>query len=114
MKRGEASVDAADTPLGRYEREVRGEVERKWHIYLHLRRDGLNKGYLQLVFYVNKKGKVERLKVINDKESTPFLTEITLRAIKDAKIPPMPADVIPLLPKTDPECLKIQYDVLIY
>ena len=114
LKRGEASVDAADTPLGRYEREVRGEVERKWHIYLHLRRDGLNKGYLQLVFYVNKKGKVERLKVINDKESTPFLTEITLRAIKDAKIPPMPADVIPLLPKTDPECLKIQYDVLIY
>lgn len=102
------------TPLDRYYRKVTGQVEKKWNIYLHLRRDGLTKGYLQLVFYVNKKGKVEGLKVINDKESTPLLTEITLRAIKDAKIPPMPADVIPLLPVEDRERLKIQYDALIY
>ncbi len=110
----EISVDAANTPLGRYYRQVTGEVEKKWHVYLKLRRAGVNAGYLQLVFYVNKKGKVEGLKVINDKESTPLLAEITLQAIKDAEIPPMPADVIPLLPVEDRERLKIHYDALIY
>ena len=110
----EVSVDAANTPLGRYYRQVTGEVEKKWHVYLKLRRAGVTAGYLQLVFYVNKKGKVEGLKVINDKESTPLLAEITLQAIKDAEIPPMPADVIPLLPVEDRERLKIQYDALVY
>ena len=47
-------------------------------------------------------------------DSNPLHTEFTLQAIKDAEIPPMPADVIPLLPKNDRERLKIQYDVLIY
>ena len=44
----------------------------------------------------------------------PLLTKLTLRAIKDAEIPAMPADVIPLLPKNDRERLKIHYDALIY
>jgi hypothetical protein len=42
----------------------------------------------------------------SDEESYMPLTEITLHAIKDAEIPPMPADVIPLLPVEDPERLK--------
>jgi hypothetical protein len=107
-------VKLTTTPLWRYYRQVTGQVERKWHIYLRLRTGALPAGYLQLVFYVNKKGKVEDLRVLDDKKSNPFLTEITLRAIKDAKIPPMPADVIPLLPKNNPERLKIEYDALVY
>jgi hypothetical protein len=108
------TVELTATPLDRYIREVREQVEKKWSIYLHVRRrEGLAAGYLQLVFYVNKKGKVESLEVVNDKESNPLLTGITLRAIKDADIPRMPVDVLPLLPKNDPERLKIQYDALI-
>ncbi|MCF7788385.1 MAG: hypothetical protein K9N47_19855 [Prosthecobacter sp.] len=110
----EASVDAADTPLGRYYRQVTGQVEKKWHVYLHLRRDGATAGYLQIVFYVNRKGKVEGLRVVNAKESNPVLTELTVRAIQDADIPPMPANVIPSLPMNDQERLKIEYDALIY
>ena len=75
-------MDAAETPLGRYYRQVTGQVEKKWHVYLHLRRDGATAGYLQIVFYVNKKGKVESLRVVNDKESNPILTELTVRAMK--------------------------------
>ncbi len=110
----EASVDAADTPLGRYYRQVTGQVEKKWHVYLHLRRDGATAGYLKIVFYVNKKGKVEGLRVVNAKESNPVLTELTVRAIQDAEIPPMPPEVIPSLPMNDQERLKIDYDALIY
>jgi hypothetical protein len=47
-------------------------------------------------------------------DSHPMLAELTLQAIKDAEIPAMPADVIPLLPKNDRERLKIQYDAAIY
>ncbi|MBN8420021.1 MAG: hypothetical protein J0L73_13980 [Verrucomicrobia bacterium] len=110
----EASVDAADTPLGRYYRQVTGQVEKKWHVYLHLRRDGATAGYLQIVFYVNKKGKVEGLRVVNDKESNPVLTELTVRAIQDAEIPPMPPEVVPSLPMNDQDRLKVEYDALIY
>lgn len=110
----EAAVDAEETPKGRYIRQVTGQVEKKWHIYRLLRRDGVTYGSLEIVFYVNKKGKVEDLRVVNDKESNPVLTNFTLQAIRDAAIPPIPADVIPSLPMNDQERLKIEYNVLIY
>lgn len=110
----EAAVDAEESPKGRYIRQVTGQVEKKWHIYRHLRRDGVTYGSLEIVFYVNKKGKVEDLRVVNDKESNPVLTGFTLQAIRDAVIPPIPAEVIPTLPMNDQERLKIEYNVLIY
>lgn len=110
----EDAVDAEATPKGRYIRQVTGQVEKKWHIYRLLRRDGVTYGSLQVVFYVNKQGKVEDLRIVNDKESNPILTGFTLQAIRDADIPPMPADVIPSLPMNDQERLKVEYNVLIY
>ncbi len=110
----QAAVDAEDSPKGRYIRQVTGQVEKKWHIYRLLRRDGVTYGSLEIVFYVNKKGKVEDLRVVNDKESNPVLTSFTLQAIRDASIPPIPADVLPSLPMNDQERLKIEYNVLIY
>lgn len=110
----QAAVDAEESPKGRYIRQVTGQVEKKWHIYRLLRRDGVTYGSLEIVFYVNKKGKVEDLKVVNDKESNPILTNFTIQAIRDAEIPPIPADVLPLLPMNDQERLKVEYNVLIY
>ncbi|MFN0075147.1 MAG: hypothetical protein ACKVY0_01600 [Prosthecobacter sp.] len=110
----ENAVDAEDSPKGRYIRQVTGQVEKKWHIYRTLRRDGVTYGSLKITFYVNKKGKVEDLRVVNDKESNPVLTGFTLQAIRDAEIPPIPADVLPSLPMNDQERLKIEYNVLIY
>lgn len=108
------SVDAEESAKGRYIRQVTGQVEKKWHLYRHLRRDGVTFGSLEITFYVNKKGKVEGLRVVNDKESNPVLTGFTLQAIKDAEIPPIPADVLPSLPMNDQERLKVEYNVLIY
>ncbi len=110
----QAAVDAEESPKGRYIRQVTGQVEKKWHLYRHLRRDGVTFGSLEISFYVNKKGKVEGLRIINDKESNPVLTGFTLQAIKDADIPPIPADVLPSLPMNDQERLKVDYNVLIY
>ncbi len=110
----EAAVDAEESPKGRYIRQVTGQVEKKWHLYRLLRRDGVTYGSLAVTFYVNKKGKVEQLRIVNDKESNPILTGFTLQAIRDAEIPPIPTDVIPALPMNDQERLKIEYNVLIY
>ncbi len=111
---GAAGVDAKESPKERYIGLVRGQVEKKWRSYSRLRRDGLTYGRLETVFYVTKKGKVEDVRIVNDKESNPILTGFTLRAIQDADIPLMPVDVIPSLPMNDPERLKIEYNVLIY
>ena len=110
----QVAVDAEESPKGRYIRQVTGQVEKKWHIYRHLRRDGVTYGSLIITFYVNKKGKIEDLRVVDDKESNPVLTGFTLQAIRDAEIPPIPADVLPSLPMNDQERLKIDYNVLIY
>jgi outer membrane biosynthesis protein TonB len=108
------TVKLTSTPLERYYRRVTQAVEKKWHFYLEMQMEGVTYGRVKVDFYVNKKGKVEDPLVVDDKDSYRALTLSTLRAIKDAEIPPMPADLIPLLPVEDRERLKIQYDALIH
>ena len=107
-------VKLTQTPKERYIQRVTQAVEKKWQRYVRMEVAGVTYGSLKVDFYVNKKGKVEEVKVVDDTESYRELTLFTLRAIKDAEIPPMPADVIPLLPMNDPERLKIEYNVLVY
>ncbi len=110
----EDAVDAEGSPKGKFIRAVTSQVEKKWHLYRALRRDMVSPGSLQVEFYVNAKGKVENLRIVNDRESTTLLSEFTVRAIRDAEIPPMPREVIDLLPIMDKQRLKIEYNVLIY
>lgn len=113
-KEVEKTVKLTSTPKERYYQRVTQAVEKKWLIYIKLQVEGVTYGSLKVDFYVNKKGKVEDPRVVEDKDSYRALTLLTLRAIKDAEIPPMPADVFPSLPMNDPERLKIEYNVLIY
>ncbi len=108
-----AAVDADKTAKGRYTRLVLAQVEKKWNEGRQQRGKEVSAGSLKAEFYVNKMGRVENVRIIDPKKSNTVLTEFTLQAIKDAEIPPMPADVISLLPKNDPERLKIQYDAAI-
>jgi outer membrane biosynthesis protein TonB len=110
----EDAVDAEGSPKGKYIRSVTSQVEKKWHLYRALRRDMVSPGSLQVEFYVNAKGKVENLRIVNDRESTTLLSEFTVRAIRDAEIPPMPREVMDMLPIMDKQRLKIEYNVLIY
>lgn len=110
----EDSVDSEDSPKGRYIRAVQGQIEKKWNLYRVLRRDSVTYGQLSVVFYVNSRGKIEDLRVVNDRESNPMLSEFSLRAIRDAEIPPMPKDVQSLLPMHDKQRLKVEYNILIY
>ncbi len=106
------SVDAIESPKGRYTRQVEGQISKLWHRYSSFRRDS-GPGRVELTFYVTKKGKVVGLVIQDDKQSNVTLTEFSLRAVRNAEIPPMPADVYPELPEFDPERLRFDFKFMI-
>lgn len=109
---GDDAVDAERTAMGVYTRGVTGAVEKKWHVYRRLNKDAVSYGSLKIQFFVTKEGKAEDLKIISDpRDADPRMADFTLRAILDAEIPPIPADLLPMLAD---ERVKIEYDVLIY
>jgi hypothetical protein len=110
--RGETAVDAAETPVGRYMRQVTGAVEKKWHLLRRRNADAVTYGSLRLRFFVKADGKVGPPTVLSERaEADTRMLDFTLRAIMEAEIPPIPADLLPLL---DGQQLEVEYDVLIY
>lgn len=97
-----------ETPTSRYAKLVVGRVERQWTLYL-LQSQARASGELDAVFYVNAQGKVEGLEVITQKGCDPALKELTLRAVRDAEIPPMPAEVRRALSGANNGRLKVIY-----
>ncbi|MEN3939894.1 hypothetical protein WJU23_01265 [Prosthecobacter sp. SYSU 5D2] len=111
-REGMDAVDAEATPLGAYMRQVTGAVERKWHLYVRLGKDSVTFGRVRFRFYVDKKGVPQDLKILSDaRDADPRMRELTLRAILDAQIPPIPPDLLPTL---DDERVKIEYEAIIY
>lgn len=109
---GENAVDAEATPLGRYMRQVTGAVERKWHLYVRLGKDSVNFGRVRFRFYVDPKGVPQDLKILSDaRDADPRMRELTLRAILDAQIPPIPPDLLPTL---EDGRVKIEYEAIVY
>lgn len=109
--RGDNAVDAEQTPMGVFMRHVTGAVESKWHHYRR-QKDAVAAGTLKVRFYVNKAGKAEDMSIISDlSDADPRMAEFTLQAIRDADLPSIPSDLMPML---DGERVKIEYDVVIY
>ena len=109
---GANAVDAEATPLGRYMRQVTGAVERKWHLYVRLAKDSVNFGRVRFRFYVDARGTPQDLTILSDaRDADPRMRELTLRAILDAQIPPIPPDLLPTL---DDGRVKIEYEAIVY
>ncbi len=110
--RGEAAVNAAETPVGRYMRQVTGAVEKKWHRLRRTNADAVTFGSLKLRFYVLPDGRVLPPSLLsNPKDADARMVDFTLRAVMEAEIPPIPEDLLPLL---EGRRLEVEYDVLIY
>ncbi len=111
-REGENAVDAAATPRGIYMRQVTGAVQKKWHLYVKLARDSVTYGRVRFRFYVDQRGTPQDLKILSDaRDADPRMREVTLRAILDADIPPIPAELIPEL---EDGRLKIEYEAIVY
>jgi len=108
--RGRSSVAAEATPIGRYKKAVADAIGSRWYYYVDERMGLLSIGTVDVNFKVTASGKVIALRVVhsNGNES---LTDCSLRSIMDAKLPPIPPDVVPTIQNG---CLEIDYSFTIY
>jgi outer membrane biosynthesis protein TonB len=108
---GSSSVDAADTALGRYMKQVTSAIEKEWHRKRRRYADFVTYGTIQLEFYLNKSGRVESLSIRNRNGANAVMQDFTLSAVLDAALPPMPADLPEIV---DHDRLQITYDIIVY
>jgi outer membrane biosynthesis protein TonB len=108
---GPASVDAEDTPTGRYMKQVTTAIEKEWHRKRRMNRDFVTFGTIKLEFFVNARGEVQNLTIKNRSGANAVMQDFTLNAVLDAAIPPMPAGLTEIL---DREQLLISYDIIVY
>lgn len=107
---GQNAVDAEATEMGRYKKAVNDVIKQRWHRYRQDRGADVSWGVLKLRFRVNENGRVSDLTVIENKADT-ALVELSMRAIVDSKLPPMPEAVAT---EVGGKGLEIQYDIIIY
>ncbi|HEY0793402.1 MAG TPA: energy transducer TonB [Chthoniobacterales bacterium] len=95
--RGRSSVDAVGTPQGRFQKAVQDAVGSRWYYYIQQRSDLINVGTVQISFAVTPEGRVEHARVVSN-TSNETLANSSLQSVLDARIPPMPPELAPLVP----------------
>lgn len=107
---GEAAVDAVATPVGLYKKKVQDAISAKWHRYRQENAEAVTWGILKVEFVVDPSGHISNLEITKN-EANQMLEEFSLRAIREAQLPPMPAEV---LASVGSRGLLVQYDIIIY
>lgn len=90
--RGIAAPEALGTPLGRYQKQVEDAIGMLWYQFIEDRMDVVSGGEVKLHFYVERSGKVDSLTVSSGK-SNGTLADVSIQAVSEAPLPPIPADV---------------------
>jgi len=93
--RGEAAVDAAETPYGKYMRVVKEIVGRDWQRAIAIQSDYSTTGYMKVEFYIRADGTTEGVRT-TELQNNRVLQSITLDVILKAKFPPPSEDVLSL------------------
>ncbi len=93
---GRSSVASVATPLGRYRKAISDAIGSSWYYYIGNRLDMFSYGTLDVVFTVDRTGKVRRPRVSRNSSNESFEI-VTLESILAAEIPPIPPDVLPVL-----------------
>ena len=104
--RGISSVNAMATPLGRYEKIMKDAIGSRWYSDIERRGESANVGNVVVHFFIDRNGHINPASVkILENSSNETLAEISLQAVLEAKLPPIPADVANALP---PEGLEVE------
>ncbi len=90
---GTSSVAAEATPSGRYTASVIQAIKRRWYQYFDARADVVSLGTVRIHFAVDRDGKIRTPRIVSN-TANEALASISLRALADAPIPPMPDDVV--------------------
>ena len=97
-------MNAVGTPLGRYQKAVSDAIGSRWYYYIDKKmrpgqhRDGAPQAE------VDAQGRVQELRVVSNNANEAF-ANICLQSFQEARIPPIPPDLIATLPEG--ECLSI-------
>ncbi len=95
--RGISSVNALGTPLGRYQKSILDAIGSRWYAFIDQKRDLINIGTTRVVFVVDRSGRVNNLKVIEN-TANEASANVCIQSIQEAQLPPIPDDLAANLP----------------
>lgn len=95
--RGHSAVSALGTPQGRFQKAVEDAVGSLWYYYVEKHADLISIGTVRIEFTVSPSGQVVSARVVSN-SSNETLATCSLQSVRDARIPPMPQELVPLVP----------------
>ncbi len=96
---GKNSVSALGTPLGRYEKAISDAIASRWYQLVNDRMSDLVRTEsVQIHFFVTRNGQSVSIRASGAKKDT-ILASISIQAINESELPPIPADVASKLPE---------------
>ncbi|MFN2507338.1 MAG: hypothetical protein ABR589_01025 [Chthoniobacterales bacterium] len=96
--RGVSAVDAVETPLGKYQKAVSDAIGSLWYYHIKQNGDLASIGTAYLEAEVDSAGKIRNLRVRSNSANEAFVN-ICLQSFQEAKIPPIPPDLVATLPE---------------
>lgn len=110
-QRGKASLEVEDTPLGRYMKVVSRVIERDWQSACRRHRDVATPGFLRVNFTIAADGRVTMARKVEARDGGEASLWFTLNAVKSAKLPPIPPEVVEML---EDNRLEINFNFLFF
>lgn len=108
--RGRSAVQALGTPMGRYIKTVQDSIGALWYYRVEQKMDVLGPGRVHFHFYVDRTGKPVRVRVVEGARDS-ALSSVSNAAILDADIPPIPPDLVSMLPEGEIE-MDLSFDMM--
>jgi hypothetical protein len=98
-QKGVTALDVEATPLGRYLQVVSKVVSRDWQRACRRNENlvHIQPGFIRVNFVISKDGKIGLARALEVRDASETQKWFTLRAIKAAKLPPIPPEVVELL-----------------
>jgi hypothetical protein len=96
-RKGPSSIDAVETPLGQYKKKVLDAIGKQWYAYMNERIDLVSIGTAVIEGEVDAEGKIQNLRVTANDSNEAF-ANICLQSFQQAGIPPIPPELVPMLP----------------
>ena len=106
-RKGRSALNVANTPMGRYHSALSRAVEAEWHKNCLKYRDFITPGILTIRFVIAPDGTVRTISVVEMVDAGEVQKGFTLSSIRQAKIPPIPAD---LKAEIDDEPIELIYN----
>lgn len=110
---GVDSLDAEDTPLGRYLRQVSRVITRDWQRACRRNENmvHIRSGFVRVGFSIDRNGRVVGARAIDVRDAGQIQTLFTVEAVRNATLPPIPAEVREMLPG---ETLEMAFNFLFF